>query len=237
MNFHFRENTYDASIFDFVVRQNEYELGDLSGKRILDVGGHIGCFALKALRCGAEKVVSFEPNEENYTLAASNLSGAGDKSEVVRAAVSRSDKEVEVRFEPSDNAANSGGGCSVTGLGEVVPSISLDEAIEQHNANWIKIDAEGAEFPALYTCTKLDQIETIVGEFHNGVGTEGMGVFMFEENTPEFLADFKGRLSMVQLAEFLKEQGFRVLYEYTAGEQLGLFWASKNFDCLLVEPA
>ena len=76
MNFHFRENTYDASIFDFVVRQNEYELGDLSGKRILDVGGHIGCFALKALRCNAEKVVSFEPSQENYELAASNLAGA-----------------------------------------------------------------------------------------------------------------------------------------------------------------
>jgi len=59
---------------------------------------------------------------------------------------------------------------------------------------------------------------------------------MFEENTPEFLADFKGRLTMVSMAEFLKEQGFRVLYEYTAGEQLGLFWASKTFDCLLVEP-
>ena len=237
MNFHFRENTYDASIFDFVVRQNEYELGDLSGKRILDVGGHIGCFALKALRCNAEKVVSFEPSQENYELAASNLAGAAGKAEVIRAAVSRSDKQVEVRFEPSDHAPNPGGGCSVTGLGEIVPSISLDDAIEEHNANWLKIDAEGAEFPALYTCTKLDQIETIVGEFHNGVGTEGMGVFMFEENTPEFLEDFKGRLSMEKLAEFLKEQGFRVLYEYTAGKQLGLFWASKNFDCLLVEPA
>jgi len=237
MNFHFRENTYDASIFDFVVRQNEYELGDLSGKRILDVGGHIGCFALKALRCNAEKVVSFEPNQENYDLAVSNLKELGDKSEVVRAAVSRSDKQVEVRFEPSDDAVNSGGGCSVTGLGEIVPSISLDDAIEKYNANWLKIDAEGAEFPALYTCTKLDQIETIVGEFHNGVGTKGMGVFMFEENTPEFLADFKGRLTMVELAKFLKEQGFRVLYEYTAGEQLGLFWASRDFDCLLVEPA
>ena len=64
-----------------------------------------------------------------------------------------------------------------------------------------------------------------------------MGVFFFEENTPEFLADFKGRLTMEKLAEFLKEQGFRVLFEYTAGEQLGLFWASRNFDCLLVEPA
>jgi len=237
MNFHFRENTYDASIYDFVVRRNEYELGNLCGKRILDVGGHIGCFSLKALRCNADKVVSFEPNKENYDLAVSNLAGNAPKAEVVHAAVCRSDKTVEVRFEPSDNAINSGGGCSVTGFGEVVPSISLDDAIERYDANWIKIDAEGAEFPALYTCTKLDQIETIVGEFHNGVGTKTMGVFFFEENTPEFLADFKGRLTMEKLAEFLKEQGFRVLFEYTAGEQLGLFWASKNFDCLLVEPA
>jgi hypothetical protein len=63
-----------------------------------------------------------------------------------------------------------------------------------------------------------------------------MGTFLFEEQTPEFLEDFKGRLSMEKLAEFLKEQGFRVLYEETANN-LGLFWASKSFDCLLVEPA
>ena len=86
--------------------------------------------------------------------------------------------------------------------------MSLDDAIDKWDANVIKIDAEGAEFPALYTCTKLDQIETIFGEFHNVVGTVGMGKILFDEETPEFLQDFKGRLSMVKLAEFLKEQGF-----------------------------
>lgn len=234
--FQVRPNTYDASIFDFVCRQNEYELDDLSGKTILDIGGHIGCFAYKAVSLNAERVISFEPDETNYNMAVGNLSDY-ENAEVVRAAVMRSDKEVEVRLDPSDDKANSGGGCSVTGFGEVVPSISLDEAIEKYSPNFIKIDCEGGEFPALYTCTKLDCIDTIVGEFHNGVGTKEMGSFMFEDNTPEFLADFKGRLTMEKLAEFLKQQGFRVLFEYTAGNMLGLFWASRSFDSLLVEPA
>lgn len=233
--FKVRPNTYDASIFDYVCRQNEYELADLSGKRILDIGGHIGSFAVKAVAHGAEQVVSFEPDDGNYELLEFNI-GHFENASCEHLAISRSDKDVEVRFDKSDDAVNSGGGCSVTDFGEVVPSMSLDAAIDKYQPNFIKIDAEGAEFPALYTCSKLHQIDTIVGEFHNGVGTSGMGVFMFEENTPEFLADFKGRLTMVSMAEFLKEQGFRVLYEYTAGEQLGLFWASKSFDCLLVEP-
>lgn len=234
--FKFRDNTYDASIFDFVCRQNEYELDNLEGKTILDIGGHIGCFAFKAVSLNAERIISFEPDATNFELAQFNLSEY-DQCEVVRAAVTRSDKEVEVRLDPSDDQANSGGGCSVTGEGEVVPSMSLDDAIDKYGPNFIKIDCEGGEFPALYTCTKLDQIETIVGEFHNGVGTKSMGSFLFEDKTPEFLEDFKGRLSMEKLAEFLKEQGFRVLFEYTAGNMLGLFWASRSFDCLLVEPA
>jgi FkbM family methyltransferase len=208
--FKVRPNTYDASIFDYVCRQNEYELADLSGKRILDIGGHIGSFAVKAVAHGAEQVVSFEPDDGNYELLEFNI-GHFENASCEHLAISRSDKDVAVRFDKSDDAVNSGGGCSVTDFGEVVPSMSLDAAIDKYQPNFIKIDAEG-------------------------VGTSGMGVFMFEENTPEFLADFKGRLTMVSMAEFLKEQGFRVLYEYTAGEQLGLFWASKSFDCLLVEP-
>lgn len=233
-DFKFRHGTFDASIFNHVYEQNEYEIASLKGKRVLDIGGHIGSFALKAISRNVDHVVSFEPNQENYDLLFQNLMGF-ESSETHRLAITRSDKPVEVRFEACDNPVNSGGGCSVTGLGEVVPSMSLDDAIDKWDANVIKIDAEGAEFPALYTCTKLDQIETIFGEFHNAVGTVGMGKILFDEETPEFLQDFKGRLSMVKLAEFLKEQGFRVLYEHT-GFDLGLFWASKSFDCLLVEP-
>ena len=233
-DFKFRHGTFDASIFNHVYEQNEYEIASLKGKRVLDIGGHIGSFALKAISRNVDHVVSFEPNQENYDLLFQNLMGF-ENSEIHRLAITRSDKPVEVRFEACDNPVNSGGGCSVTGLGEVVPSMSLDDAIDKWDANVIKIDAEGAEFPALYICTKLDQIETIFGEFHNAVGTVGMGKILFDEETPEFLQDFKGRLSMVKLAEFLKEQGFRVIYEHT-GFDLGLFWASKSFDCLLVEP-
>jgi len=123
--FKVRPNTYDASIFDYVCRQNEYELADLSGKRILDIGGHIGSFAVKAVAHGAEQVVSFEPDDGNYELLEFNI-GPFENASCEHLAISRSDKDVEVRFDKSDDAVNSGGGCSVTDFGEVVPSMSLD---------------------------------------------------------------------------------------------------------------
>ena len=121
---------------------------NLKGKRVLDIGGHIGSFALKAISRNVDYVVSFEPNQENYDLLFQNLMGFED-AETHRLAITRSDKVVEVRFEACDNPINSGGGCSVTGLGEVVPSMSLDDAIDKWNPNVIKIDAEGAELEIL----------------------------------------------------------------------------------------
>ena len=48
-DFKFRHGTFDASIFNHVYEQNEYEIASLKGKRVLDIGGHIGSFALKAI--------------------------------------------------------------------------------------------------------------------------------------------------------------------------------------------
>ena len=144
-DFKFRHGTYDASIFNHVFEQNEYEIASLKGKRLLDIGGHIGSFALKAVSHGADYVVSFEPNQDNYDLLFHNVMSF-ENAEAHRLAITRSDKEVEVRFEASDNPVNSGGGCSVTGLGEVVPSMSLDDAIDKWNPSILKIDAEEQSF-------------------------------------------------------------------------------------------
>ena len=97
-DFKFRHGTYDASIFSHVFEQNEYEIASLKGKRLLDIGGHIGSFALKAVSHGADYVVSFEPNQENYDLLFHNVMGF-ENAEAHRLAITRSDKEVEVRFE------------------------------------------------------------------------------------------------------------------------------------------
>ena len=235
MNFDVREGTIDAHIFHQVFKHNEYELGSLNGYVVVDIGCHIGSFAAKAVERGAKKVVSFEPNKANFDLASSNLSGMS-MCEVRNLAVGRSDIDMPMLLDMSDDPTNFGGSCTVTDHGLPVATISLDAVIEELSPKMIKIDAEGAEYPALYTCTKLDEVETIFGEFHNALGTHAMGIFSLDERTPEFLQDFKGRLNMRALAEFLKGKGFRVLVD-DIDAQIGHFWASKTFQGLTVAPS
>jgi FkbM family methyltransferase len=235
MTVNLREGTFDSEIFRQVYWQNEYELGDLTGETVLDIGAHIGSFAVKAAECGAKAVYSFEPHPENFSVASLNTADIA-ACEVRNVAVGRSDKEERMFLDMSDNPMNHGGSCTVTDFGQEVKTTSLNQLIEELKPSFIKIDAEGAEYPILYTCTKLDQVETIIGEFHNCLGTKNMGVFSLDENTPEFLSDFKGRLNIRCLIDFLKEQGFRVLVDNING-QIGHFWASRHFDSLNVTPA
>jgi FkbM family methyltransferase len=234
MEFAIRENSFDSSIFQQVFRQNEYELADLTDQIVLDIGAHIGSFSLKAAAQKAKAVYSFEPHPENFALAKSNLQNQ-ETCHVRNVAVGRSDKAQAMKLDMSDNATNHGGSCTVTDFGEDVATVSLDSLIEELHPTFIKIDAEGAEYPALYTCTKLDQIDTIVGEFHNSLGTKNMGFFSLDEETPDFLKDFKGKLNMRSLAAYLKTQGFRVVVD-NIDKQIGHFWASRLFDCLNVMP-
>jgi hypothetical protein len=51
--------------------------------------------------------------------------------------------------------------------GEPVASISLDEILAITGpVRFLKTDCEGHEFEILYTCTQLDKIEEIAGEYH-----------------------------------------------------------------------
>lgn len=235
MSFTVREGTFDAGIFQQVFHDNEYELDDLRGMTILDIGCHIGSFALKAAANGAYCVVSFEPNPSNFALAERNLEKL-DGCAVNNMAVGRSDKPAAMKLDMSDNALNFGGSCTVTDHGQEVDTISLDILIEELSPQMIKIDAEGAEYPILYTSTRLAEVDTIFGEFHNALGTQSMGIFELDKNTPDFLADFKGRLNIRSLTDFLKEQGFRVLVD-DLDANIGHFWASRTFQGLAIEPA
>ncbi len=233
MNFSFRNGSMDEIIFRQVFKENEYELASLEGYVVFDIGCHIGSFAAKAAQCGASSVISFEPNPSNFQMAQKNLSQL-DQCEVRNVAVGRSDACVPMVLDASDNPSNQGGSCTVTDHGIEVETVSLDDMIEKFSPTIIKIDAEGAEYPILYTCSLLDRVETIFGEFHNALGTQSMGVFLLDDNTPKFLADFKGKLNMRSLAEFLKDQGFRVLVD-DIDASIGHFWASKTFNGLNVE--
>lgn len=71
---HFRDNTWDANIWNDIVNNNEYGVRDPWPYNVIDIGGHIGSFSFKMLsQHNAQKVVVVEPNIENYNLLIKNL--------------------------------------------------------------------------------------------------------------------------------------------------------------------
>jgi FkbM family methyltransferase len=188
-----RKGTYDEWIphsvdSDYADAPQRFAEGDL----VLDVGCHIGSFALLAAGRGA-RVVGYEANHQNYALCSVNLRSE-PRASVRHAAVWRSDVAAgSALFVPNVDGRNTGGGAvmfaSAADAGAVqlargeqarelpgvtngprshaVPTIGLDAVIEElGRVRLLKLDAEGAEFPILLTATRLGDVELIVGEYH-----------------------------------------------------------------------
>jgi FkbM family methyltransferase len=77
----------------------------LAGRTVLDVGGNIGTTSIYAVtRFGAARAVAFEPEPGNLRLLHQNVvaNGLGDRVEVVEAALSDTDGEVEFELSGED---------------------------------------------------------------------------------------------------------------------------------------
>ena len=86
-----RPHTIDRRIFRHVAIDNEYALPDRFRPEdtVLDIGGHVGSFALAASRRGAGMVHSFEPDADNFAILAHNLAPYRDRVEIRQQAVWR----------------------------------------------------------------------------------------------------------------------------------------------------
>ena len=231
INIESRPGTQDAHAFREVFVQNCYKLPQWLGRRdvILDIGAHIGCFSIACLIRGASTIWAFEPDLENHHLLEKNLHQYFG-THVFRKAIWRSDRHDPLYFSGYPENMNACGTClplaTVGGMNvrEPVESIGLDEAIRlasedgKRRIRLLKIDAEGAEFPALATCTKLDLVDEIVGECHEIGDLGGMlpGLPWFSKYT------------MDELAEFLKKQGFAVETKAMKPNPLHLFFAKRK---------
>ena len=70
LGLYLRPDTWDANI---VAEQRHYKLLNIvSGSVVLDLGAHIGSFALWAFKQGALIVYSFEPDQENFSILYQN---------------------------------------------------------------------------------------------------------------------------------------------------------------------
>jgi FkbM family methyltransferase len=186
-----RRGTFDASIWSSVDRDYpalpaSFEPGEL----LLDVGCHTGAVCQLAADRGAT-VVGYEANFENYALATINLHGLASVS-LHHAAVWRSDVTDPGRlvFTPSADPCNTGGGSVLFATVEdhwatdpaegadrappgaalsshEIEAVAIDEILVGLGpVHFLKLDAEGAEFPILLTATRLDMVTTIGGEYH-----------------------------------------------------------------------
>src|SRR5262245_31406793 len=241
-------------IFNGVVVQNEYRLPVRFDPTdiVIDVGAHIGSFAYAVVMRGGEHVYSIEPDRVNCTYARENLKPYLERGyvQLTEGAVWRSDpNDDELRFDGyhpfprsfagMEGVLNTGNGSVMWGVGDPVAKIALDDVIDlvtnhgEHRVRLLKLDCEGAEWPALLTSRRLHVIDEIVGEFHE-IG----GPFLeISEERPSkahvFHTECVSRFTIDELVRRLQDAEFHVTYRRHqrpdgALEGLGLFFAARE---------
>lgn len=197
-----RDFTQDEMTFVEAYWQNEYRLPDSFDPAdvIVDVGAHIGCFALACLRRQARNVRCYEADPANFSLLLENMERYSPLVVCEHQAVWRSDREEGVSLYRYENP-------TATAMHFVRPhdpkmfkcsetaAVALDAILRDYQeVRLLKLDCEGSEYPILYTSKELGRVQEIVMETHEKMG--------FEE--------WSGKCNSKALAHFLRDKGFVV---------------------------
>ncbi len=156
--FKVREDTLD----EYIVKEvKTYECLNLTPEdTVLDIGGCIGSFARYALERGA-KVISVEPEPDNYKLLCENAPGAT----VINAAAIVKPREIILYVNDLKNK----GAHSIIptqGRREIkVETVLFPKLLETRKPTKIKMDCEGAEYELLADLLP-EHVKAIVLEFH-----------------------------------------------------------------------
>ncbi len=198
VNLHARLRTFDSmAIREVWIRKDYTPPGFEIGRDavVVDVGGHIGSFALLAARAAsAGRVYVFEPTSENFSLLQKNiqLNAASNIASFNLALLGRSGARV-IGLSPGNTVSHSFF-FNLPGAEQVeVQAISLSEFMQQQNLSridFMKLDCEGAEYEILFECEEqvLSRIQKISAEVH----------------------DMDERRNRSTYASFLKSKGFEV---------------------------
>jgi FkbM family methyltransferase len=215
---HLRHNTTDELIWREVFVENEYRLPDRMDRWVVvDLGAHIGSFALACVVRGAHAVHCYEPDFENFNLLAEARiprtvchpvgvwrPDRGPREHVLLLEYVNRENRAALGFYNADDAK-----------GRPVRVTSLDAILAPHHqVDLLKVDIEGAEYAALMTTTRYGWVRRIVGEWHTL--PEGRGE-----------ADIDCRPEA--LLHHLASCGFEVSMErhHDMPDQLGRFWATR----------
>ena len=143
------------------------------GQTVIDIGGNIGTFALLAAQ-RASRVITIEPNSDNYSRLQDNLARNGAANvTAVRAAVANASGTVTLQcaaeggYHTISAGIRDGAALSV----ETVPAITLPEIFDKYQVDrcdFLKLDCEGAEYEILLNLPLeyLQRISRIALEWH-----------------------------------------------------------------------
>lgn len=173
-----RPQTSDWNTLSAILTHDEYGMPKGKTGVFLDVGAHIGGWAVGvALDNPAATVIAIEALPENASLIVHNVKRAGveERVTVYQRAAGREGAAVEIGY--GDMSTEFGrqhefiGNAGATSNRTVsVPVITLEGVLKEAHADSIalmKIDCEGCEYPFLAS-PAIGQVEEIVGEVHAG---------------------------------------------------------------------
>lgn len=202
--------------------RRDYKPGDVA----IDVGANVGAATHALLSRGMSHVFAVEPFAANARRIRMNLQQWGGRYTLLEAAawISPESPPSIPLFARDDDRLNTGNyNCFVPSDHKaLVKAVPFDDVVRSAAASpsgrvrLVKIDAEGAEYPILFSSRLLHLVDEIVGEWHR------------PENTWEPSAEAKPFLQgWVRLMMFLAELGF-VLQVENFGSTNGLFWARRK---------
>lgn len=186
-----RYGTQDSMVCREVLDDNEYRLPDAFAAEdlIIDVGAHIGAFAVACLERGAGMVHAYEPVEENYRLCRMNLPTA--RTSIRPLAVWHQAGHLALRTlaVPYTAMFSAADGVEAELVG--AQAVTLKEVLEGHKVRLLKLDCEGAEVPILESASAplLADVQEVVGELHYVLRVPG-----FPRATNEWAKETLGRL-------------------------------------------
>lgn len=171
-SFFTRPETNDELAIHEVRVKNEYELTEFEPDDIvLDVGGHIGIFAIECVLRGAD-VISFEPEPTNRELLLKNIgiNGMSDRITVYDKAISSKGGKATFYLDDVNPGSHSLVQNCVDhpGINKIeVETITLDSVTSKFDyIKLLKLDCEGAEYDIVKNST-LYNIESIEAELHD----------------------------------------------------------------------
>lgn len=176
-----RPNTYDGFMIDEVWKLDEYFLNtipSLPPGHIIDIGGHIGGFAVKAaLLFSHNPVLTFEPAPDNFSLLMQNLQlNNCSRVKPICKAITTHPGLATLYFDPDHTGGHSlipiPGKTAIQVECTTLDAVVHDEKIDA--ISYLKLDCEGGEYGILESIPEeaWSKISFLGIEFHPVDGTD-----------------------------------------------------------------